>query len=251
MKKLILCVIFVLCILATDTSASLTLGLQNDAPLGAEVINAYDGGIAVGRSYWYKVEGNYDEYCQTFIPAADFTAQTAYFRLSNLDWTGIGAYLGPIQNADGQTFTMSIHTFTDLTDLTPDSTVATFTGTIPAGWSGTTSGVGSALPLQWMSFGLDTPVALTAGQAYGIEWNWDNTAAANDNTNHRISFSRDQNAGVGKINNSYANGNLLLHNENDVYSDTAGWDREFALSSVPEPATLFVLGLGAMLIRKK
>lgn len=239
--------------IASAIPTGLTVGVQAADPAAA-IINSYTDHTpdVLGRAYLFRETTNVKvrSYVQTFTADNDIAMTGAALRLSSLDNSqSPAANKGPMQNVDGEYFNVLVYQFTDLNDTVLATPIASVTGQIPVGYqSPSTPGeYGIAKMRDWITFSFDSVVVnLTAGGVYGLEFDW-----IGDNAARKMSISLDLNEANGAPDNwdTYAAGNGWKHFNDGALANNVGKDIEFAIT--PEPATLLILGLGTMLIRKK
>lgn len=143
-----------------DDNGTATFSLSSSAPSNDVLLinsNPY-----AGRSGWkYTNADPLDEaqFGQIFKPTTNWTVNAVAFQLSNLS--------DNVKYCDGDDFTLYIYQFSSASDYTPNSTVATFTGTVPTG-ADASDGAG-----YWLRFDFSNDVSLDANSYYGffVEWN--------------------------------------------------------------------------------
>jgi len=134
---------------------------------------------------------------------------------------------------DGDSFTLTINTYTDGTDFTPDSTVSTQAGNLPANLS-IDFGSGDT----YLTFDIDN-VTLTGGQQYGFFLDPTGFSSSTNLLLESMAAS------------SYTSGIGLMHGpaELEVWDPTNGVqnaDLEFYLQEVPEPSTFALAAFGLL-----
>jgi len=215
----------------SGTAPSANVALINDSPV-------------TSRSSWAltsATDGN-AELGQTFSVTADVAIAAIAFQLSDL--FSIDTNQGPARNANSQAFSLVIDVMNptlDAADVAPASQVATFTGTTPADFD-------NSAPDAWVTLNFDSAVNLTAGVQYGFRLVWSSPVDG-----RLVSLKHTGSTGTT---NTYTGGLAYRFSESTgtyVAIGTLGHSRDlnFALKTVPEPASAGLLALGSLLLARR
>ncbi len=194
------------------------------------------------RDLRYRTGGADRDLGQTFTAPENFTAASVTVRISanNANSMQSGVY--------DQTLTLRFYNVTDAT--TYDA--ANFT---PNGvYNYTFPSSGSVNIGDYLTFQLDSGIALTSGNVYGFVLQWDTEAANKIVKLHHNGAFTGYSGGVG-IEQNFGSGTgdvrpALAFTQLD---GTAGRDLTFFVTAIPEPGALAVIGVGlaAMIVRRR
>jgi len=141
---------------------------------------------------------------------------------------------------DGGSVTMDIFTLTDGSDFTPDSNVATESGTLPAGMKSSFDGGDT-----YLTFDV-TDVTLSAGQQYGFLLMHGAQQSIGDNMLLESQANSAYTDGIGIVREQRGTGG-------DNYMEATVWvgssqpaDVQFYLQEVPEPSAFFLAAVGLL-----
>jgi len=195
------------------------------APTGNIVVSQTTAnGTDQGQRQW-RNSGTRRDLGQTFNLTSSTTIDSIYVRVS-AQTSAVGA------DASGASVTLTLSNYTNTTDFTPDSTVNTFTATLPL----------TLASSDFIKFDIDNTF-LAAGQ-YGFQLSFDNPSATNKFVNLALNFDSD----------GYTSG--LQVESTDGTNFTAGGgtpDLLFYVQGIPEPTSIGLLALGglALLARRR
>lgn len=242
--KRVLCVLMCVCLasmaqagIITSQLDAPTVGAEDIAQLSAPATSDSENILGTGQTFTGNndgatyVAGDRLTQGQTFEMTAAGTVQGIWVKhvlytdgMDNGTWSGLN---------DGTSLTVRISSVSETTLTVLSSEVATVSAGSGIGGGGNIWG-GTG---KWLYIDLDTPVALVAG------------LHAFDLTSYGPWFElAGLEAGPYADGSAYTTASKEALDMGTVYADG---DRTFVVDVIPEPATLILLGLGGLMLRRK
>jgi len=250
MKKIV-CLIVVLALAASVNAASYTNTAPTAGNVGQGVL--WDLGAATNNtktSQWYTT--THTIVGQNFVPANSFTLDKIEVQRGT---PSSGLILTVPSDAAAGNYTVTIWQYTGSSLATEadkylGATPGTYNWTLKATFTDSfTSALSTAMgdytntTNGWVVMDVPDTLNLAAGTQYAYKLDW--TAVVTGN--QKMIWRRGTGTGIGTVNET----NKMTYISGTTYTAYTDQTGSYAIIATPEPATLALLGLGGLLLRRR